>query len=181
MVPANIFVMGLDDLNKETLERVPGADRYRFRPLLTIEELQFGDIDIAGLLAKAEKQLDDFDGPVDAIVGYWDFPVSSLVPILCEKYGLRSTSLESIIKCEHKYWSRLEQRKVISEIPGFGIVDLEGEAAVPEGLRYPLWLKPVKSFSSDLAFGSTTRRSSRRPWPRYVKVFPVSASPSRRS
>lgn len=153
MVPANIFVMGLDDLNKETLERVPGADRYRFRPLLTIEELQFGDIDIAGLLAKAEKQLDDFDGPVDAIVGYWDFPVSSLVPILCEKYGLRSTSLESIIKCEHKYWSRLEQQKVISEIPGFGIVDLEGEAAVPEGLRYPLWLKPVKSFSSDLAFG----------------------------
>ncbi|MFF1957108.1 acetyl-CoA carboxylase biotin carboxylase subunit family protein [Streptomyces sp. NPDC058220] len=149
----NIFVMGLDDLNRETLEHVPGAEQYRFHALLTIEELQNGDIDIPGLLAKAESQLDGFDGTVDAIVGYWDFPVSSLVPILCERYGVRSTSLESIVKCEHKYWSRLEQRKVVSELPGFGIVDLDGTPEVPEGLRFPLWLKPVKSFSSDLAFG----------------------------
>ncbi|MFI5756887.1 acetyl-CoA carboxylase biotin carboxylase subunit family protein [Streptomyces sp. NPDC051569] len=149
----NIFVMGLDDLNKEMLLRAPGAEGFRFHSLLTIEELQSGDIDIPALLARAERRLDDFDGTIDAIVGYWDFPVSSLVPILCERYGVRGTSLESIVKCEHKYWSRIEQRKVISELPGFGIVDLEGTPDVPDGLRFPLWLKPVKSFSSDLAFG----------------------------
>jgi hypothetical protein len=62
-------------------------------------------------------------------------------------------SLEAVLKCEHKYWSRLEQRKVIDELPSFGIVDLDDEhPAPPEGVGYPMWLKPVKSFSSELAF-----------------------------
>ena len=47
--------------------------------------------------------------------------------MLSERYGTRSTSLESVVKCEHKYWSRLEQQKVIDEHPRFGRVDLEAE------------------------------------------------------
>ncbi|NYI95223.1 putative ATP-grasp superfamily ATP-dependent carboligase [Streptomonospora nanhaiensis] len=39
-----------------------------------------------------------------------------------------------------------------SELPRFALVDLEGDARPPEGLEFPMWLKPVKSFSSDLAF-----------------------------
>jgi biotin carboxylase len=62
-------------------------------------------------------------------------------------------SLEAVLKCEHKYWSRLEKRKVIDELPAFGIVDLDDERpAPPAGIGYPMWLKPVKSFSSELAF-----------------------------
>jgi hypothetical protein len=58
-----------------------------------------------------------------------------------------------VLKCEHKYWSRLEQSKVIDELPRFGIVDLDDEDPVPpEGVGFPMWLKPVKSFSSELAF-----------------------------
>jgi hypothetical protein len=149
----NVFVLGLDDQNRQILERLPGAERCRFHTLLTIEELQHGDIDIDGLVTEAEKQLDAFDGSIDAIVGYWDFPVSSLVPLLSKRYGTRSTSLESILKCEHKYWSRLEQRKVTDELPGFAIVPLGGTPEAPRDLRFPLWVKPVKSFSSELAFG----------------------------
>jgi hypothetical protein len=55
------------------------------------------------------------------------------------------------VKCEHKYWSRLEQQQVIDEHPRFGLVDLD-EPRLPKGLRYPVWLKPVKSYSSELAF-----------------------------
>jgi hypothetical protein len=97
--------------------------------------------------------LDSFDGPIDAIIGFWDFPVTTMVPVLCARYGLRSASLESIVKCEHKYWSRLVQREVIDEHPAFGLVDLEDDdARPPPGVRYPMWLKPVKSMSSALAF-----------------------------
>ncbi|MEU1791693.1 ATP-grasp domain-containing protein [Streptomyces sparsogenes] len=150
----NIFVIGLDEANVPTLERVPGADQYRFHRLLSMEELQVGEVSVADLLKRAEGVLDAFEGSVDAIVGYWDFPVSTLVPILSERYGTRSTSLESVVKCEHKYWSRLEQQKVIDEHPRFGRVDLEArDPRPPEGVRFPMWLKPALAYSSELAFG----------------------------
>ncbi|MEU1669324.1 ATP-grasp domain-containing protein [Streptomyces sparsogenes] len=150
----NIFVIGLDEANVPTLERVPGADQYRFHRLLSIEELQVGEVSVADLIKRAEGVLDAFEGSVDAIVGYWDFPVSTLVPILSERYGTRSTSLESVVKCEHKYWSRLEQQKVIDEHPRFGRVDLEArDPRPPEGVRFPMWLKPALAYSSELAFG----------------------------
>ena len=161
MSSANIFVIGMDETNLDTLNNVPHAADYRFHPLLDIEELQHGEIDVALSIEKAEKELDAFDGSVDAIVGYWDFPVSTIVPILAGRRGLRATSLESVVKCEHKYWSRIEQRKVIDELPRFGLVNLEGEPQVPEGMRFPMWLKPVKSFSSELAFGVSNEQEFR--------------------
>ncbi len=152
MKKLNVFVLGLDEANLDTMRSLPHLFDYAFYPLLSVEELQLGDIEVAELLYKARQQLDAFDGTIDAIVGYWDFPVSSMVPILAEQYGLRAPSLESVVKCEHKYWSRLEQQKVTDAHPRFGLVDLEGDPLPPEGVRYPFWMKPVKSFSSQLAF-----------------------------
>lgn len=149
---ANVFVLGLDELNLTTLQHL-SPDAYTFHPLLEAEDLlEVEKIDLAGLLAGAQEQLEAFDGPIDAIIGYWDFPVSSMVPMLCERFGLPGPTLESVVKCEHKYWSRLEQQKVIDEIPKFGIVDLDEQDELPVGLEYPVWLKPVKSASSELAF-----------------------------
>src|SRR5690606_20339855 len=71
------------------------------------------------LFDAAVSQLDEFPGPIDAIVSYWDFPSSVLHVLLCEHYGLPGPSLESVVKCEHKYWSRLEQRESIDEYPLF--------------------------------------------------------------
>lgn len=150
----NVFVLGLDDHNREVLESLPDADRYRFHPLLTIEELQYGDeIPVQELLDKATAELDAFDGRVDAVIGFWDFPVSTMIPMLCRHAGTHCASLESVVKCEHKYWSRLEQQKAIDEYPAFGLVDPDNDEKPPAGLHYPMWVKPVKSFSSDLAFG----------------------------
>src|SRR5699024_2445687 len=105
------------------------------------------------LLDSAHRQLDTFGESIDAIVGYWDFPVSMLVPILCQRYGLRSTSLRSVVMCEHKYWSRLEQQKVIAEVPAFGLLDLNSPVPqLPANLTFPAWIKPVKSASSEGAY-----------------------------
>jgi hypothetical protein len=147
----NIFVLGMDENNLRTLHDVPNAVQYHFHPLLTASEVQEGEIPVRELLDKARGQLDAFEGEIGAIVGYYDFPVSTLVPILCKRYGLPSADLQAIVKCEHKYWSRLEQQKVIDEHPKFGLIDLENPAK-PEHMSYPMWLKPVKSFSSELAF-----------------------------
>jgi hypothetical protein len=150
---ANVFVLGMSEENLRTLREVPYAEDVRFRRLLTMEELQYGEISVPDLLRAARRTLDAFDGRIDAVVGFWDFPVSTLAPVLCAEYGLRGTSLESVVKCEHKYWSRLEQQKVTDAHPAFALVDLDGEPVPPRGVRYPMWLKPVKSFSSELAYG----------------------------
>jgi hypothetical protein len=154
----NIVVLGLDDRNLELLRRVPDAERYEFHGLMSIEDMQTGeDIPVNDLLEEAVSRIEAFDGRVDAIVGFWDFPVSTLVPVLCERFGLRGASLESVLRCEHKYWSRLVQREVIDEYPPFALIDLD-EPRLPSEVGYPCWLKPVKSFSSKLAFEVTDER-----------------------
>ncbi|WP_129666953.1 ATP-grasp domain-containing protein [Phytoactinopolyspora endophytica] len=148
----NIFVLGLDELNAETLSSLPDADEYRFHQLLHPDDLLTKDIRLPTLLASAERQLYAFDGPIDAIVGYWDFPVSSLVPILCERFGTIGPSLEAVVKCEHKYWSRTEQQKVVDEHPRFALLDPQQGTVPPPEMDYPFWIKPVKSVSSALAY-----------------------------
>lgn len=149
----NIFVLGLDPFNLEMLHKLPRVEQYRFHGLLSAEELLYADeIRIEELLDKARAQLTAFDGSIDAVVGYWDFPVSSMLPILCGEFGVRSPTLEAVVKCEHKYWSRLEQQLVINEYPRFALVDFDHPDVPPPGLSFPLWVKPVKSVVAELAF-----------------------------
>lgn len=149
----NIFVLGLDEVNYATLQELPHNEDYDFHQLLTVEQLQEGTVSITELLDEAKRELDRFEGSIDAIVGYWDFPVTMMVPILCARYRLRSADLKAVVKCEHKYWSRLEQQKVIDEHPAFGLLDLhDDDPQIPDGLTYPVWIKPVKSASSEGAY-----------------------------
>ena len=149
----NVFVLGMDEANHEALRAIPDARSITFHRLLTQDELQEGEVDVLQLLDKAVAQLEAFDGTVDAIVTYWDFPATMMVPILCERYGLPSADLAAVVRCEHKYWSRLDQRKVITELPAFGLLDLDAtEARLPDGVTYPAWVKPVESASSEGAY-----------------------------
>jgi biotin carboxylase len=106
------------------------------------------------MLRRAEEELRAFPGRVDAILGYMDFPVSTMLPLLCRRFGLRSVELEALLRCEHKYWSRLEQRAAIPEhVPGFAAFDPFTEdplAAID--LDFPFWVKPIKSAGSHLGF-----------------------------
>jgi len=154
----NVFVVGLNDLNAERLSRLRGIEDVTFHPLLTpaqVSETQ--DFDIPAMLEEAEATLDAFDGSVDAIVGYIDFPVSTMLPLLCRKYGTRNASLEALLKCEHKYWSRRVMAEVIPEhIPKFTAFDPFDEEALSKigeaDLRFPFFVKPIKSSGSRLGF-----------------------------
>jgi len=153
--PRHVFVVGLDDFNRRKLDVLGANGRLVFHPLLSLEELTTSQSwSLEAVLAKALQCIEGHRQPADAIIGYWDFPVSLIVPILCRRLGLVSPCLESVLKCEHKYWSRLEQRDVAAEhIPAFQAVDpFDDESIAGISLAYPFWLKPVKSYASHLGF-----------------------------
>lgn len=151
----NIFVVGLDDFNHRMLKNIRGADQYNFYPLLDPNEvLQADSFEFEKLLDRAEDELMKFNGSVDALIGYFDFPTSDLVPILRKRRNLHAQSIESVVRCEHKYWSRICQKEVVPDnVPHFALVDPRAEDPGKDlDLAYPFWLKPVKSFSSYLGF-----------------------------
>ena len=151
----NVFVVGYDDLGKELLPKLRKVDDYNFRGLLPLNEVVYaGEYEFDQLVEDARRELDDFSGAVDAIVGYWDFPTSALLPVLREKLGLPGPSLEAVLKCEHKYWSRLEQSRTVPDcVPPFQVVDPFDENATDSiEIDYPFWIKPVKAHSSHLGF-----------------------------
>jgi len=154
----NIFVVGLDAHNRQRLAHLRGAENYRFHGVIEPAEVNDTEIfPIEDMLARAETQLKAFGEPVDAIVGYMDFPVSTMLPLLCERLGTRTTSLESLLKCEHKYWSRRVQHEVIADyIPRFTAFDPFDPQALAHigeaGLYFPFFVKPIKSSGSRLGF-----------------------------
>jgi hypothetical protein len=153
----NIFVVGLESFNLALLAGLSGADQYDFHELLGYDEVvhpSSGHIDFAALLDTAEGRLDTFTGSIDAIIGYWDFPTSAIVPVLRHRRGLPGPRLEAVAACEHKYWCRVEQQQAIPEIvPRFCSVDpfAEDPLALID-IPFPFWIKPVKAHSSYLGF-----------------------------
>ena len=155
MARKNVFVVGLNDFNLELLKRLRGADEIDFHRLL--EPALFYDteeFDIPAMIVEATAQLEAFDGSIDGIAGYMDFPVSTMLPLLCERFGTASVSLEALLKCEHKFWSRICQREAIPEhIPGFAAFDpFDDDALSKIGLPFPFFVKPIKSSGSRLGF-----------------------------
>ncbi|MDR9486333.1 MULTISPECIES: ATP-grasp domain-containing protein [Sediminimonas] len=154
----HVFVVGMNALNAERLTRLRGVDDVAFHPLLTAEAVsETQEFDIPAMLAEAEATLDAHKGSIDAIVGYIDFPVSTMLPLLCKKYGTRNTSLESLLKCEHKYWSRQVMAEVIPDnVPRFTAFDPFDDDALSRigeaDLHFPFFVKPIKSSGSRLGF-----------------------------
>ena len=113
MTKENIFVMAMDDFHQVMLERLQGSEEMVFHPLLDMKTaVDTVHYDIAVLLDRARRTLEDFPGTVDAIVGYWDFPTCSLLPILRREWNLPGPCLEATLRCEHKYWARTEEAQV---------------------------------------------------------------------
>ena len=156
MKKKNIFVIGYNEFNLGELRAIKRAEEYNFIPVLPISEAQQIGVksDVEALLDKCRKAIDGFDGNVDAIIGFYDFPITLMVFILCREYGLRAPSVESGLMCEHKYWSRNEQSRVIEDhVPGFEAVNPFEVSKINEiGLQPPFWLKPIKAHSSQLGF-----------------------------
>jgi hypothetical protein len=151
----NIFVAGLDAFHLRQLTALKQAEQYCFHPLMSYEEIKCGDsFPVQEFLEHSHQRLTSFAGTVDAVVGYWDFPVSTVLPLVRKIVGLGGPTLESVLKCEHKYWSRMLQAEVVPDyIPSFAAIDPFREDATEQcDVPYPFWLKPVKSVLSHLGF-----------------------------
>jgi hypothetical protein len=151
----NLFIVGLDPFHLHQLKALARSSEYHFISLISYEEIKCGlHFPVRELLDQAPRLLADYPGSVDAIVGYWDFPVSTVLPILQKRQGLRGPSLEAVLMCEHKYWSRMKQQEVIPEsIPAFQKINpFDPDTVLDWKLDYPFWLKPVKSVLSYLGF-----------------------------
>lgn len=154
----NVFVVGMEPFNQELLETLNDPEKqYRFLGLFDYDEVvepEYGYPTIRDLLGRASVEFDRFDDSVDAVMGYWDFPTSAVVPLIARDHQLSSPAPEAVARCEHKYFSRQEQKKVVPEmVPQFQSV--KPFADDPEGdlvLDYPFWLKPIKAHSSFLGF-----------------------------
>ncbi len=156
----DIFLIGLDPFNRQELEDLRHADRYHFHELLSYDEIKGGGrFTFTGALEKAEERLRNFGGAPDGIVTFWDFPATSLLAVLTDTHRLPGPTLESTLKCEHKYWSRLEQERAAPEAcPAFEALDPFAEDAA-DGVKidFPFWIKPVKGTGSYLAYKVSDR------------------------
>jgi len=75
----NIFVFGSDDFNFSLIRSLDTENRYRLHKLFDYSEIRAGnEFPVKELYEGARQRLSDFQGTVDGIVGYWDFPICTL-------------------------------------------------------------------------------------------------------
>lgn len=150
----NVFILGHDKHHQQDVTQIVGLEHINVHSLLDSSEIVHQtQYDVEKSLEKARLILNSFDR-VDGIVCHWDFPVTFIHSILCEEYNVPGPPLFSLFKCSHKYWSRLEQRRIVPDnTPEFCSVNPFDENALEKvTLDYPFWVKPVASFSSVLGF-----------------------------
>ena len=148
-----IAVVGFDSFTEKYLAtRIGEQADVRFVPAITREETV-----IRGTEYPFEERLElgarrIRDAEADGIITYWDFPSSLLAPLLAKRFGFPYASLESVMRCEHKYWFRRNQAEV-TETPAFCAFDpFDSEPLTQITLDFPFWIKPVVGHSSMLGF-----------------------------
>lgn len=150
----HIFVIGLDDFNLKELETVHNAAEYEFHGLVDYDTMvNPPSYPMESIMAEARKTLNEAPS-VDGIIGHWDFPTTSMLPILRREWGLPTPTLESVLYTESKYWCRLANQEAIPECtPDFQGLDPYSDDPVGDlDMAYPFWLKPTTAFSSFLGF-----------------------------
>ncbi|WP_462324714.1 ATP-grasp domain-containing protein [Desulfoplanes sp.] len=149
----NIFIVGTDPFNMTEMNGLKKSSSYHYYSLIGTRDIKCVDrFDVLSFLKRYHHRLAGFQESVDAIVGYWDFPVSTILPVLRKSLGLPGPTLEAVLGCEHKYLGRVLQKEVVGEmVPDFCAVD--PFSPHPDcKLDFPFWIKPVKSVCSHLGF-----------------------------
>ena len=83
------------------------------------------------------------------VVSTDDYPGSALAAAIAKELGLPGPDPAVTLICQHKYLARRAQEKLVPDaVPPFTLIDVAETAPLPEGLSFPLFVKPVKSFFS---------------------------------
>ncbi|MFW5686146.1 MAG: ATP-grasp domain-containing protein [Spirochaetota bacterium] len=157
-----VRVVGADDVNLKRLRTLERYREYEFKPLFTEAEVK-GDVDrpLPELAQIALERLRD--EPPAGVIAYWDFPANGLAHYVRGLLGLPGPTLESVLRCSHKYWARTTEVTVSPEcVPSFEPLDpFETDAISEVSLELPFWIKPVKATGSALSFHVTTAAEAR--------------------
>lgn len=151
----NIFVIGMSEYHRHTIKSTDEVTTLKLHNLIHNDELRGVDeMPVAELLDKARSRLDSFNGSIDAIVTFLDFPALEIMATLGREYNCKTPRLENLLKCNHKYWSRELQKQAAPEaIPKFSKFNPYDEDPLSQiNLDYPFWIKPVNAYRSHLGF-----------------------------
>ena len=89
------------------------------------------------------------DRDIAAIVSTDDYPGAALAAVLAAELGLPGPDPKASLICQNKYLSRLAQSRIVPDaVPPFWPIDVAEHAALPDGLAFPAFVKPMKSFFS---------------------------------
>jgi hypothetical protein len=99
-----------------------------------------------------DQMVDRYRGKIDGVTSSSDYPGATIAGAIATRLGLPGSPPDTVIRCSHKYYSRVAQREVVPEAtPPFHLVD----PSVPDGgapdLTYPCFIKPVKGAFSVMA------------------------------
>jgi biotin carboxylase len=89
---------------------------------------------------------------IDGVTSSGDYPGALVAAFIAHELGLPGPDPESVLRCSHKYYARLAQREAVPEAtPRFALIDPGQLDEDSLALRFPLFVKPVKSWFSQYA------------------------------
>jgi biotin carboxylase len=115
-----------------------------------ISERAAGGSPVTDPLAEIERILDLVKGgEIAGVISSDDYPGSALAAAVARRLGLPAPDPEVVLICQHKYLSRVAQKKYAPDaVPPFALIDVANGASLPPTLAFPIFIKPVKSFFS---------------------------------
>jgi biotin carboxylase len=148
--PKTILLVCPTIWDEAELPRIAAKSQYRVLPFGTdVSEHpeRFDAIDfIERAVAASEGKA------IDGVMASDDYPGSILAAAIARRLGVPGPDPRSVLLCQHKYYSRIAQRAVAPEVvPPFALIDPATIREAAAGLRFPVFVKPVKSFFSLLA------------------------------
>ena len=88
---------------------------------------------------------------LDGIVSNHEQFGALIAALLAQRLGLPGNDPLAIIACQHKYYSRLVQEKIVPEaVPKFSYIPYPLDSTKPLDIAFPFFIKPVKATYSVL-------------------------------
>lgn len=143
-----LFHLGLDERAPRYSRRLGRADPLEVLPLASEADLRSASAaSVSEILTAARSRLARAGAARrrHGVVGDLGAPISLLLPLLRDPFDLPGPRFESVLKCDHKYLSRLVQRQTTPEhVPAFAVIDPFSDEAPDNPLaEYPVFVKPV--------------------------------------
>jgi len=121
-----------------------GFDLFRFPSnarLLVFDARRFVD-----------EQVRRWRGRIDGVFSNNEYFGALLAAAIADRLGLPGTPPAVVITAQHKYYARLEQRRIAPEaVPAFSVFPFDVRDPARIGLPFPFFVKPVKATFSVLA------------------------------